>query len=390
MNIKKKNIGIAGDEWIWVYDCEKGRLSPVKVTSLYDRFLTNRYMALAYDAKNNIVRRAMIKSMTRLRHMRLYFKQMRDGRRIKAGRDELLYVYNPGEGPSLRQLVGTRPTGRYIVPRRFDIADFDESDSFGYAFGGGVNESMRLSDDLCYLLGVFGAVVKRQGETMSIRIPAVADKVATFENVRALFKMFGEDIEFAKSKNGNRIICDIDVIRLMDEICSGITNHTSVPFFILSGTQEMQYAWLSGYLKTKLNSKNCYFNVGARDKTIYGIRLLLIMRNVTMRIRNRDKAMTKVYVGAHHSDDFNIKKYVGVDDLHPVRKRSLKEPDGLRLSFVTNMGKDEEGDSFLIDVDKYKNFVTADLFVVHEDVAAIQAKIEAANTYKYANLYIMR
>lgn len=387
----KRNLGIAGDDWIWVYDCEKGRLSPIKVAALYDRFRTNRFMALSYDVKNNIARRAMIKSITRLKHTRLYYRQLIDGRYIKAGRDELLYVYNQEAGLSLRRLVDIRPTGRYITPCRFDIVDFDESDSFGYAFGGGVNENMRLSDDLCYLFGVFSAVIKRQSNLLYMRIPSVADKVATFENVRALFKIFGEDIDFdSSSAHGNKIVCDIDIVRMMDRIYSGTTNYTTVPFFVMLGTREMQYAWLSGYLKTKLNGKGFYFYIGARNKTFYGIRLLLAMRGISIKIRRRGKAMTIVYMDAFYTDDFNIRKYISADD-RLFRERALREPDGLKLSFKTYMKREEdEGDSYLIDVDKYKNFLTADLFVVYEDVADIQAKMEAATSYKYANLYIMR
>ena len=377
-------------------DCVSGFYYPISVERLYKIFATKRFMALSYDKSSNSVKSSTILGIQKNEHVTTILKRTRERRFVELGRDAHIGVYNTSDGVTSRRIVTTRPTGRFFSPRNFDIVQYQPNDTFGYATGCKVVANVTMNTDLCFRFGVFSAVVQSmEGHALMLRVHDSLPATFIKEKVYELFKMMGEDIIYTPHHFGNKKFvsfkCNKELVKVLKEQCSNTIGEYTLPQFILTGSDEMQHAWLEGFFATKFNKKYTWTHLSKKSQLYIGLRLLLTKFGIPMKEYLIRSGNIKAFIFPELAGDVVLASYIKKEE--PGFKqhvRQLKAPNGIMLSSACNMTIPKtDMVTYNIDVADYKNYLTDSLFVIYEDVEGINNVNNKARQFRYNDLYIM-
>lgn len=369
---------------------------PISVERLYKSFATKRFMALSYDKSSNSVKPSTIIGIQKNEHVATVLKRTRGRRFVELGRDAHIGVYNTYKGTTSRRIAATVPTGRFFSPRNFDIVRYQTNDTFGYVTGCKTVANVTMNLDLCFRFGVFSAVAQFVGgRTLMLR--AHDSLPATFikEKVYELFKMMGEDIIYTPHHFGDKKFisfkCNKELLKVLQEQCSDTIGSYSLPQFILTGSDEMQHAWLEGFFATKFNKKYTWIHLSKKSQLYVGLRLLLTKFGIPMKEYLIKSGNIKAFIFPELAGDTVLASYIKRDESEfKACVRRLEAPNGIMLSSMCNLTMSKtDVTTYNIDVADYKNYLTDSLFVIYEDVAKINNVNNTACSYPYNNLYIM-
>lgn len=392
----KRNFGISSSSSIWVLDCMSGFYYTVSVERLYKNFATKRFMALSYDKSSNSVKPSTIIGIQKNEHVATVLKRTWERRFVELGRDADIGVYNTHNGTTSRRIATTVPTGHFFSPRNFDIVQYQANDTFGYVTGCKAVADVTMSLDLCFRFGVFSAVVQfSRGHTLMLRVHDSLPAAFIKKEVYELFKMMGEDIIYTPHHYGNKKFvsfkCNKELFRVLQEQCSDTMGSLTLPQFILTGSDEMQHAWLEGFFATKFDKKYTWIHLSKKSQLYVGLRLLLTKFGIPMKECLIKSGNIKAFIFPELAGDTVLASYIKRDE--PGIKacdRQHKDPNGIMLSGVCTLTMPKTDiTTYNIDVADYKNYLTDGLFVIYEDVVKINKANNMACSSHYNDLYIM-
>lgn len=368
----------------------------ISVERLYKSFATKRFMALSYDKSSNSVKPSTIIGIQKNEHVATVVKRTRERRFVDLGRDAHIGVYNTYKGTTSRRIAATVPTGRFFSPRNFDIVRYQANDTFGYVTGCKAVANVTMNLDLCFRFGVFSAVVQFVGNrALMLRVHDSLPATFIKEKVYELFKMMGEDIIYTPHHFGDKKFvsfkCNKELLRVLQEQCSDTMGNLTLPQFILTGSDEMQHAWLEGFFATKFDKKYTWIHLSKKSQLYVGLRLLLTKFGIPMKEYLMRSGNIKAFICPELAGDTVLASYIKkAEPKFKTCVRQLKDPNGIKLSGMCNLTTSKTDiTTYNIDVADYKNYLTDGLFVIYEDVVKINEVNNTMCQPTYNDLYIM-